>query len=240
MLMAMIETVIGNGKGHDEPTIDVVEIRERLDNDPAVVRARERVVAAEAEAHKYNEQVARVLSSAHPDTVKGNLPVRPMPERIVELHRVAVGDVLKAQQAAFEKHRSEVDAHLERRRQRLRGAWKAFQRDMQQLDTEERAIAALVPRGVVFRRTAVDGHVSDVERREWQRRTWPPAPSAREAKRVEVVLARISDLAVVPYRQDQSPRLNFWGSDVRNDTREGDTLWVNYTTSHFSSRSTVS
>ena len=27
--------------------------------------------------------------------------------------------------------------------------------------------------------------------------------------------ARISDLAVVLYRQDQSPRLDFWGSDVR-------------------------
>ena len=51
---------------------------------------------------------------------------------------------------------------------------------------------------------------------------------------------RISDLAVVPYRQDQSPRLDFWGSDVRNDTREGDTLWVNDNTSHFSSSSTVS
>ena len=56
----------------------------------------------------------------------------------------------------------------------------------------------------------------------------------------EVVLARISDIAVVPYRQDQAPRLDFWGSAVRNDTREGDTLWVNYTWSHFSSRSTVS
>ena len=53
-------------------------------------------------------------------------------------------------------------------------------------------------------------------------------------------LARISDLAVVPYRQDQSPRLDFWGTDVRNDTREGDTLWVDYNTSHFSSSSTVS
>ena len=53
-------------------------------------------------------------------------------------------------------------------------------------------------------------------------------------------LARISDIAVVPYRQDQAPRLDFWGSAVRNDTREGDTLWVNYTWSHFSSRSTVS
>ena len=51
---------------------------------------------------------------------------------------------------------------------------------------------------------------------------------------------RISDIAVVPYRQDQAPRLDFWGSAVRNDTREGDTLWVNYTWSHFSSRSTVS
>ena len=38
-------------------------------------------------------------------------------------------------------------------------------------------------------------------------------------------------MAVVPYRQDQSPRLDFWGTDVRNDTREGDTLWVNYNTS---------
>ena len=41
-------------------------------------------------------------------------------------------------------------------------------------------------------------------------------------------------------RQDQAPRLDFWGSDIRNHTTEGDTLWVNYTTSHFSSRSTVS
>ena len=53
-------------------------------------------------------------------------------------------------------------------------------------------------------------------------------------------LARISDMAVVPYRQDQAPRLDFWGSDIRNHTTEGDTLWVNYTTSHFRSRSTVS
>ncbi len=51
---------------------------------------------------------------------------------------------------------------------------------------------------------------------------------------------RISDFAVVPYRQDQSPRLDFWGSDVRNLTTEGDTRWVNYNTSHFSSRSTAS
>ena len=53
------------------------------------------------------------------------------------------------------------------------------------------------------------------------------------------VPARISDMAVVPYRQDQAPRLDFWGSDIRNHTTEGDTLWVNYTTSHFSSRSLV-
>ena len=38
-------------------------------------------------------------------------------------------------------------------------------------------------------------------------------------------------MAVVPYRQDQAPRLDFWGSDIRNHTTEGDTLWVNYTTS---------
>ena len=54
------------------------------------------------------------------------------------------------------------------------------------------------------------------------------------------LLTRISDMAVVPYRQDQAPRLDFWGSDIRNHTTEGDTLWVNYTTSHFRSRSTVS
>ena len=53
-------------------------------------------------------------------------------------------------------------------------------------------------------------------------------------------LPRISDFAVVPYRQDQSPRLDFWGSDVRNLTTEGDTRWVHYNTSHFSSRSTAS
>ena len=47
------------------------------------------------------------------------------------------------------------------------------------------------------------------------------------------MLTRISDMAVVPYRQDQAPRLDFWGSDIRNHTTEGDTLWVNYTTSHF-------
>ena len=43
-----------------------------------------------------------------------------------------------------------------------------------------------------------------------------------------------------PYRQDQSPRLDFWGSDARNLTTEGDTRWVNYNMSHFSSRSTAS
>ena len=54
------------------------------------------------------------------------------------------------------------------------------------------------------------------------------------------LLSRISDFAVVPYRQAQSPRLDFWGSGVRNHTMEGDTRWVNYNTSHFSSRSTAS
>ena len=54
------------------------------------------------------------------------------------------------------------------------------------------------------------------------------------------VQTRISDFAMVPYRQDQSPRLDFWGSDARNLTTEGDTRWVNYNMSHFSSRSTAS
>ena len=54
------------------------------------------------------------------------------------------------------------------------------------------------------------------------------------------ILTRISDFAMVPYRQDQSPRLDFWGSDARNLTTEGDTRWVNYNMSHFSSRSTAS
>ena len=51
--------------------------------------------------------------------------------------------------------------------------------------------------------------------------------------------ARISDLPVVPYRQDQSPRPDFWGSDVRHHTTEDDTRWVNYSTRRFSSRSTA-
>ena len=32
-------------------------------------------------------------------------------------------------------------------------------------------------------------------------------------------------MAIVLYRQDQSPHLDFWGSDVRNHTTEGDTRW---------------
>ena len=55
-----------------------------------------------------------------------------------------------------------------------------------------------------------------------------------------IFFTRISDFAMVPYRQDQSPRLDFWGSDARNLTTEGDTRWVNYNMSHFSSRSTAS
>ena len=51
------------------------------------------------------------------------------------------------------------------------------------------------------------------------------------------VLTRISDLAMVLYRQDKSPRLDFWGSDVRSHTTEGDTLWVNYKPRPFSSPS---
>ena len=52
-------------------------------------------------------------------------------------------------------------------------------------------------------------------------------------------LTRISDLPVVPYRQDQSPRPDFWGSDVRHHTTADDTRWVNYSTRRFSSRSTA-
>ena len=51
---------------------------------------------------------------------------------------------------------------------------------------------------------------------------------------------RISDLPVVPYRQDQSPHPDFWGSDVRNHTTEDDTRWVNYSMRRFSSRSMAS
>ena len=52
-----------------------------------------------------------------------------------------------------------------------------------------------------------------------------------------IVYTRISDLAMVLYRQDKSPRLDFWGSDVRSHTTEGDTQWVNYKPSPFSSPS---
>ena len=51
------------------------------------------------------------------------------------------------------------------------------------------------------------------------------------------LLTRISDLAMVLYRQDKSPRLDFWGSDVRSHTTEGDTQWVNYKPRPFSSPS---
>lgn len=52
--------------------------------------------------------------------------------------------------------------------------------------------------------------------------------------------SRISDLAVVPYPLDYSPRPDFAGCDERNATTEGDTLWVKKKSSHFSSRSTGS
>ena len=56
---------------------------------------------------------------------------------------------------------------------------------------------------------------------------------------IPIIETRISDLPVVPYRQDQSPRPDFWGSDVRHHTTEDDTRWVNYSTRRFSSRSTA-
>ena len=54
---------------------------------------------------------------------------------------------------------------------------------------------------------------------------------------IGLVQARISDLAMVLDRQDKSPRLDCWGSDVRSHTTEGDTQWVNYKPSPFSSPS---
>ena len=51
------------------------------------------------------------------------------------------------------------------------------------------------------------------------------------------VQARIPDFAVVPCRQDRSPHFDFLGSDEGNPATEGDTLWVNYSTKRFSSRS---
>ena len=56
-------------------------------------------------------------------------------------------------------------------------------------------------------------------------------------KNRDAVAARISDLAVVRYGQYKSARLDFRGSDARNPATEGDTLWVNYSTRRFSSRS---
>ena len=41
----------------------------------------------------------------------------------------------------------------------------------------------------------------------------------------------------VAFQQDKSPRLDFWGSDVRSHTTEGDTQWVNYKPRPFSSPS---
>ena len=63
---------------------------------------------------------------------------------------------------------------------------------------------------------------------------------SRRTLAIGAMYTRISDFAVVPYGQDQSPRLDFWGSDARNLTTEGDTRWVNDNMSHFSSRSTAS
>jgi hypothetical protein len=50
--------------------------------------------------------------------------------------------------------------------------------------------------------------------------------------------ARISDFDVVPYPPNHAPRPDLCGSEARNRATEGDTLWVNYHTSRFSSRST--
>ena len=57
------------------------------------------------------------------------------------------------------------------------------------------------------------------------------------AAQIAILFPRISDLAMVLDRQDKSPRLDCWGSDVRSHTTEGDTQWVNYKPSPFSSPS---
>ena len=51
-------------------------------------------------------------------------------------------------------------------------------------------------------------------------------------------VSRISDLAVVPYRQ-ASRRAVIFGVRRKEPATEGDTLWVNYSTRRFSSRSMV-
>ena len=71
--------------------------------------------------------------------------------------------------------------------------------------------------------------------REFRRRTKTQASFGTED--AALTLPRISDLAMVLYRQDKSPGLDFWGSDVRSHTTEGDTQWVNYKPSPFSSPS---
>ena len=62
----------------------------------------------------------------------------------------------------------------------------------------------------------------------------------------EGVLIRLARLDVVnpdfrfgcgTVSADQSPRLDFRGSDARNPATAGDTLWVNYSARRFSSRS---
>ena len=76
----------------------------------------------------------------------------------------------------------------------------------------------------------------------WSNRQAAPMTARRATRTTRSwrrVLTRISDLPVVPYRQDQSPRPDFWGSDVRHHTTEDDTRWVNDSTRRFSSRSTA-
>ena len=75
----------------------------------------------------------------------------------------------------------------------------------------------------------------DLDKREFVRA--PTGGLGPQHFPVRSLLTRISDLAMVLYRQDKSPRLDFWGSDVRSHTTEGDTLWVNYKPRPFSSPS---
>ena len=74
-------------------------------------------------------------------------------------------------------------------------------------------LAEALPTIVVHNQCGIDeenGFIKDV--------CFKPNDGFLNAPRPPCVYARISDLAMVLYRQDQSPRLDFWGSDVRSHT----------------------
>ena len=86
-----------------------------------------------------------------------------------------------------------------------------------------------------------------------QNRTLPlPESASLSLEPLDETLSKLEEIEVKPfkpgfpislwYRTARTHRraFDFWGSDVRNHTTEGDTRWVNYSTRRFSSRSTVS